>query len=186
MSLEPLTSQADSAPSASSLRALARVAGDGELRAHAARLLETSRAALEISGWLLLQELRIGRVEIRHGLIGPGGIAVAVPGGPNPQYEHLAEAERQARALAQLLRLDRPSVLAIVAIMDSTAAPAQHHYPEVSGVLVGDRHLPDWLCDRSVVIEPETLAALRDAIFAQAERAAETRPLRFPSGPRWG
>lgn len=186
MSLEPLTSQAGSAPSASALRALARVAGDGEVRACAARLLETSRAALEISGWLLLQELRVGGVEIRHGLIGPGGVAVAVPGGPNPEYEHLAAAERQARALAKLLRLDRSSVLAIVCIMDSTAAPAMHFYPEASGVVVGDRHLPDWLCDRPVVIEPETLGELRDAIFAQAERAAEVRPRRLLSEPQWG
>lgn len=186
MALEPLTSRLESPPAASALRALARVAGDGEVRAHATRLLETSREALEISGWLLLQELRIGHVEVRHGLIGPGGVAVAVPVGPSPQYEHLAEADRQAHAIAKLLRIDRSQVLAIVCIMDSRAAPREHVYPEASGVVVGDRHLPDWLSERPTTIDADTLAGLRDAIFAQAERAKAAAPLSLPSEPRWG
>lgn len=186
MALEPLTSRLDPAPAASALSALARVAGEGEVRAQAVRLLETSREALEISGWLLLQELRIGRVEIRHGLIGPGGIAVAVPGGLSPQYEHLAEADRQAHTIAKLLRIDRPNILAIVCIVDSHAAPREHVYPEASGVVVGDRHLPVWLSEQPTVIDADTLAALRAAIFAQAERAEAAAPMSLPSEPRWG
>ncbi|MDW5592951.1 hypothetical protein VSS74_01290 [Conexibacter stalactiti] len=186
MALEPLTSRLESPFAVSALRALARVAGEGEVRAHAARLLETSREALEISGWLLLQELRIGRVEIRHGLIGPGGVAVVVPGGPSPRYEHLAEADCQAQAIAELLRIDRPHVLAVVCIMDSHAAPREHVYPEASGVVVGDRHLPVWLGERPTIIGADTLTGLRDAIFAQAERAEAAAPLSLPSEPRWG
>jgi hypothetical protein len=88
--------------SSGALRALARVAGDGEMRAHAVRRLETSRAAIELEGWLLLQEIQLDdRIAIRHGLIGPGGIVVAVPCGPVARSECLADAERQANALAR-------------------------------------------------------------------------------------
>lgn len=186
MAADPLTSPSRTPISTSALRALARVAGEGEVRAQAVQHLEESRAGLELSGWLLLQELWVDGAQIRHAVIGPGGVVVAVPCGPDPDFKDLAEVERQADALAQLLRLERQDVLAAVVMMNSSAAPAAHFYPGLSCVIVGDGQLHDWLSDLPVVMEPAALATLRDCIYASAARAAEARPPRLPSEPRWG
>lgn len=169
------------------LRALARVAGDGELMAHAVRRLEKSRAAIELEGWLLLQEMRLdGGIEIRHGLIGPGGIVVAVPSGPVPQFKHLEAVERQARALARLLSIERAHVAAAVVIVDSDDAPNAQFYDGISAIIVGDRQLPGWLAGMPTIIEPATLSGLHDAIFECAAQLAEASPPRLPDRPLWG
>lgn len=171
----------------SALRTFARVAGDGEMRAHAVRQLEKSRAAIELEGWLLLQEIQLDdQVAIRHGLVGPGGIIVAVPCGPVPKFEHLAEAERQANALAQLLGLDRRAIVVTLVTMDSDEAPSEQHYDGYSAVVVGDRRLPAWLSALPIVIELETLVQLRDAIYERAAQAADAKPLRLPDEPLQG
>lgn len=187
MSGDDQDSTAAEALSDGALRALARVAGDGEMRAHAVRQLEKSRAAIELEGWLLLQEIRLDdRITIRHGLVGPGGVVVSVPCGPVPKFEHLAESERQANALAQLLRLDRHAIVAALVTMDSDEAPSEQHYDGYSAVVLGDRRLSAWLSDLPTVIGSETLSELRDAIYERAARAAEAKPLRLPDEPLQG
>lgn len=173
--------------SSSSLRALARVAGDGELQARAVRRLEESRVAVELGGWLLLQELQLAdRTTIRHGLIGPGGLVVAVPCGPTTKFEHLAEVERQAAVLAQLLDLERSDIIAALVTLDSDETASEQFYDGYTAVIVGDRRLAEWLSGLPSVIDSKTLAALRDAIFERAARAAEARPMRLPREPLRG
>jgi hypothetical protein len=163
------------------------MAGDGELKAEAVRRLERARAAIELEGWLLLQELRLREgIEIRHGLIGPGGIVVAVPGGTAPRFDHLQDVERQARALATLLEVDRVEIIAAVVTMDSDDTPHAHFYEGFSTIIVGDRRLAAWLSGMPVVIEPATLSELHDAIFERAAQSADARPARLPSTPLWG
>lgn len=187
MRLDEEHSPAATKPSKEALRRLARVAGNGEMMAHAVRQLEKGRAAIELEGWLLLQELRLeDGVEIRHGMIGPGGIVAAVPSGPAPRFEHFAEAEHQADALAALLDVDRQQVLGVVVLTDSDDAPTAHFYDKTSAIVVGDRQLATWLSCMPVVFEPLLLAELRDAIFTCAVLAAETRPTRLPNRPLWG
>jgi hypothetical protein len=70
--------------------------------------------------------------------------------------------------------------------MDSVETPSEQFYDGYSAVVVGDRQLPEWLSRMPTVIESETLATLRDAIYARAARAAEARPLRLPREPLWG
>jgi hypothetical protein len=187
LNLDP-TAKPSGALSRSALSELAKVAGDGELRAHATRALEESRAAAELAGWLLLQEVRLdNEVVIRHGLVGPGGIVVAVPTGPAVRYEHVEAADQQANSLAGFLKLDRQDIIAALVTMDSDETPdAQYYGDGAAVVVVGDRQLPEWLSKMPIVIEPETLTELREAIFARAAHAAEAKPMRLPREPRWG
>lgn len=169
------------------LQRLAERAGEGELRAKAIRSLEDVRATVELDGWVLLQELHLdGDVVIRHGLIGPAGIVVIVPAGRVPKYEHAVEVDRQARALARELELRRDDVVAVVALLDSDAAPGLEQFLDFTVCIIGDTQIVGWLDEQPRRLDQQLLDGLRCAIGKQERVASSKKPLMLPVTPLQG
>jgi hypothetical protein len=174
-------------PRPEGLGTLARKAGEGEVLQAAAAVVDSTRAALEMEGWVLIHQVRFSSgAAIQHGLIGTGGVIVMVPCGRVPRSMHLAEAEREAVELARELGMRRTEVTAAVVLYASDAVPAMSFDGDSAVVLVGDQQLHHWLTRLPTVLAPEIVDDLRGAISQSAADARAQKPLLLPATPNFG
>jgi hypothetical protein len=166
--------------SGAGLDAFASVAGDGEVVGCSVRSVDDQLVALAIEGWLPVRELALSDgVVVRNAVVGPAGVAVVVASPPVWTFSEVHAADRQAATVADLLRLKRTDVMAIVCLLGSQEPPRAWHDADSMATVVGDARLAPWLSSLPAVVSIDQLERIRAAVAARALEAWERQPTRL-------